>query len=87
MERHLKEYRAMKPEMVVPMQRMWPGCHKYNPCCDTHSNPKLERLDEGDKQYIKLMLDSISLRVWDTEYVKNNKPPDGYENIQVSDIE
>ena len=71
----------------VRVQKMFPNCEKYNKCCSESWDPKLERLDEGDKQYIKLMLDSISLRVWDTEHLKNNKPPDGYENIQVLDIE
>jgi len=94
MQRRLTEYREVSEELPKgwervegQMQQMFPNCLKYNPCCDTHWNPKLENVDKVDKEYLQLMLNSISLRVWDTEYIKNNKPPDGYENIQVSNIE
>ena len=80
MSRHLEEYRKMKPELVVPMQKMFPGCHKYSPCCDAHWNQKLENLTEHEREYLKLLLDEKSYRYWtNNEHNKNNKPPKNFD--------
>ena len=76
MSRHLEEYRRMKPEIVLPAQRMFPGCNKYNKCCSESWNEKLEYLTEHEKEYLKLLLDEKSYRYWTSnEHNRNNKPP------------
>ena len=81
MLRHLQEYRAMKPEIVVPMQRMFPGCAKYDPCCDAHWNAKLENVDKVDKEYLQLILNEASKRKWMSEELKYNKAPEGFDKF------
>lgn len=46
MLRHLKEYRAMKPEIRVLMQRDFPNCDKYKRCCSTIPKETMEKMQE-----------------------------------------
>lgn len=75
MQRHLKEYRAMKPEIVVKLQHMFPGCEKYVSCCDTHWNPKLENVE-----YVPVPK-TIAYIVPGT-----TKAPEGFEDVKVNDL-
>lgn len=34
MQRRLKQYREMKVEKTLPIQRDFPNCQKYKACCD-----------------------------------------------------
>lgn len=34
MQRRLKQYREMKVEKTLPIQRDFPNCQKYEKCCD-----------------------------------------------------
>ena len=46
MLRHLDEYRKMQPITVVPIQHMFPGCHKYKPCCSKIPEETMDKMQE-----------------------------------------
>jgi len=78
MKRKLEEYRAINKlsEIIVPMQRMFPGCQKYDPCCSNEKTKKfwndLQKLTETTKpQKQRFRIETIKLGL--------GKPPEGFD--------
>ena len=42
MKRRLKEYREMKPEKTLPVERDFPNCNKYDKCCTDEEKPEID---------------------------------------------
>ena len=73
------EYTRMKPETVVKLQHMFPGCQKYTSCCDTHWHKKLENQEEHEREYINFLLEEAAHRKWVvTPEFNKNKPPEDF---------
>jgi len=76
MMRRLDEFRIMKPEKTLPLQRDFPNCGKYEVCCDK------------DEEF----WDNLQKRVKETEITRqpfrtkkakaeDTKMPEGFEDM------
>lgn len=82
------EYREVKPEMIVPLQRDFPNCeNKYSKCCRIDKpfwdelEAKLKEI-EYRKQPFRLKDVDLTESTWSNS---GRKPPKGFEeNIELS---
>jgi len=74
MKRRLEEFRIMKPEKTLPLQRDFPNCGKYTKCCTK---------DEGfwDKLQEQIKIIDFKKQPFRIKNVKLEftKAPDGFD--------
>ena len=74
MTRRLEEFRIMKPEKTLPLQRDFPNCEKYKPCCTKDK----DFWNDLQKRIKELEWKPTFLRTKDIE-IKSTKEPEEFK--------
>ncbi len=74
MKRRLKELREMNPEKILPLQRDFPNCGKYEDCC-TKDEKFWDNLQERVKE-INPKKQPLRIKKVNLEFTKT---PEGFE--------